>query len=31
MAMQIFSLIVLVGALVVLIPVARRVFRKHDD
>ncbi len=29
--MQIFSLIVLVGALVMLIPVARRVFRKHDE
>lgn len=31
MALQIFSLIVLVGALVMLIPVARRVFRKHDE
>ena len=29
--MQIFSLIVLVGALVMLIPVARRVFRKRDE
>lgn len=31
MAMQIFSLIVLVGALVMLIPVARKVFGKRDD
>lgn len=31
MAMQIFSLIVLIGALVMLIPVARRVFGKHDE
>ena len=31
MALQIFSVIVMVGALVALIPVARRVFGKRDD
>lgn len=31
MWLQIFSLIVLIGALVVLIPYARQVFRKSDD
>jgi hypothetical protein len=31
MAMQIFSLIVLIGALVMLVPVARRVFGKRDE
>lgn len=31
MAMQIFSLIVMIGALVVLIPVAIRVFRNKDE
>lgn len=31
MALQIFSLIVLIGALIVLIPVARQAFRKKDD
>lgn len=31
MAMQVFSLIVLLGALIVLIPTARRVFRKKKD
>lgn len=30
MAMQIFSLIVMIGALVLLIPVAIRVFRNKD-
>ncbi len=31
MLLQIVSVIVLVGALVVLIPYARQVFRKSDD
>lgn len=31
MALQIFSVIVLVGALVALIPVARRAFGKQDE
>lgn len=31
MAMQIFSLIVMIGALVLLIPVAIRVFRNKDE
>ncbi|OYD67807.1 hypothetical protein BDB13_1343 [Rhodococcus sp. OK302] len=31
MAMQVFSLIVLLGALIVLIPTARRVFGKKKD
>lgn len=31
MAMQIFSLIVMIGALVVLIPVAIRAFRNKDE
>lgn len=31
MAMQIFSLVLMIGVLVMLIPVARRVFRKHDE
>jgi len=31
MAMQIFSLIVMIGALVLLIPLAIRVFRNKDD
>ena len=29
--MEIFSVVVLIGALVVLIPTARRVFKKGDD
>ena len=29
--MQVFSLIVLLGALIILIPTARRVFGKKDD
>jgi len=31
MALQVFSLIVLLGALIILIPTARRVFGKKDD
>lgn len=31
MAMQIFSLIVMIGALALLIPVAIRVFRNKDE
>jgi hypothetical protein len=31
MLFEIFGIVVLVGALVVLIPTARRVFRKGDD
>lgn len=31
MAMQVFSLIVVLGALIVLIPTALRVFRKKDE
>ena len=31
MALQVFSLIVLLGALIILIPAARRVFGKKDD
>lgn len=31
MAMQIFSLIVMIGALVLLIPIAIRVFRNKDE
>ena len=29
--MEIFSLIVMIGALVLLIPIAIKVFRKNDD
>ena len=31
MVLEVFSVVVLVGALIVLIPTARRVFRKGDD
>lgn len=31
MLLEVFSVVVLVGALIVLIPTARRVFKKGDD